>query len=203
MYIPKTFIQSNDEKTRALVDSHAFGLLVTTGADGAPVASHIPFLNREKDGEWILEGHVARPNDQAEHIRRGVSALAVFQGPHTYVSPTWYELPGVPTWNYEAVHAYGTLQELTGEEARSIVERLARRFEGDGPDAWVPDYDDRMLGGIVCFAMTGITVQSKSKMSQNRQEVDRRGVINALAGLDDPDSRAVHRIMSGNERDGT
>lgn len=201
MYIPEPFIQRDERKTRLLVDSYAFGLLVTTGPDGLPVASHIPFLIQETADGPILEGHVARPNEQSEHIRNGVRALAVFQGPHAYISPTWYNFPGVPTWNYEAVHAYGRLTEVTGPGAHSIIRRLARKFEGDDPDAWVPDYPDNMLKGIVCFAMTGLILQSKSKMSQNRPEADRWSVIDALDRTGDPDSRAVRRIMHDNESD--
>lgn len=203
MYIPGAFIQHDEARTRSLLGSYAFGLLVTSGADGVPVASHIPFLSREADGALILEGHVARPNEQSTHIRDGAPALAVFQGAHAYVSPTWYASPGVPTWNYEAVHVRGRLREVTGDGAHSIVRRLAHRFEGDGPGAWVPDYPDGMLEGITCFVMTGVTVQSKSKMSQNRSEADRRGVIEALAGMDDPGSRAVHDIMREDLSDGS
>ena len=199
MYIPRAFVQVDEAKTRALIDSYAFGLLVTTGAGGVPVASHIPFLSREVDGELILEGHVARANEQAAHIRGRATALAIFRGAHSYVSPTWYEAPGVPTWNYEAVHAYGRLEEVTGGDAHSFVRRLARRFEGDGSGAWIPHYREEMLDGIVCFAMAGVTLRSKSKMSQNRSEADRRGIIEALAGLDDPGARAVRRIMRANE----
>lgn len=199
MYIPEPFIQNDEEKTRQLVDSHPFGLLVTTGHRGLPVASHIPFLNREIEGEWVLQGHVARPNEQSGHIRRGAWALAVFQGPHAYVSPTWYETPGVPTWNYAAVHVYGRLREVAGEGARSIIEHLAGRFEGDGPGAWVPAYPDTMLNGIVCFAMTELAVQSKSKMSQNRPDSDRKGVIEALGASGDPGSGGVCRLMRDNE----
>lgn len=202
MFIPKHFNQDDEAKTRALMDRYAFGLLVTVGPDGLPVASHIPFLSGEGEDGLRLEGHVARPNEQSTHIRQGLPALAVFQGPHSYVSPTWYESPGVPTWNYAAVHAYGRLQEVTGDGARSIIERLAGRFEGDGPDAWVPDYPDKMLGGIVCFAMTGITLQSKSKMSQNRSAADRRRVIEALSAADDPDARGVYETMRDNESRG-
>lgn len=199
MYIPKHFAQDDAAQTRLLLESHAFGLLVTTGADGLPVASHIPFLTRDSSGVMILEGHVARPNEQSKHIRQGSAALAVFRGPHAYISPTWYETPGVPTWNYAAVHVYGRLREATGPDARSIVERLASKFEGDGPQAWAPRYPESMLTGIVCFAMTDLTVQSKSKMNQNRPETDRLGVIEALSAFDDPDSLGVRDIMRDNE----
>ena len=201
MYIPKPFLLDDERETRRLMDSYAFGLLVTNGADGVPVASHIPFLSRESAGALILEGHVARPNEQAGQIREGARALAVFQGPHAYISPTWYESAGVPTWNYQAVHVYGRLREVTGDGAHDIVRALARRFEGEGPGAWEPEYPDKMLSGIVCFQMTELSLQSKSKMSQNRSAADRRGVIDALAGFRDPDSRAVRRIMLENEPD--
>lgn len=201
MYIPKPFIQEDETKTRSLVDSYAFGLLVTTGRDGLPLASHIPFLSRGAGGALVLEGHVARPNEQSAHIRDGAAALAIFQGAHSYVSPTWYRSPGVPTWNYEAVHAYGRLREVTGDDAHAIVRRLASRYEGGGPEAWVAEYPETMLNGITCFVMTDVTVQSKSKTSQNRSEADRRGVIDALARLDDPGSQAVARIMRDNEPD--
>lgn len=199
MYIPGHFVQSDADKTRRLVDRHAFGLLVTTGPGGTPVASHIPFLNRDGENGWVLEGHLARPNGQTDAIRQGAPALAVFQGPHAYISPTWYETFGVPTWNYDAVHVYGRLREVTGRTAGSIIERLANKFEGDGPEAWVPSYPDAMLGGIVCFVMTDLEVQSKSKMSQNRPDVDRAGVIEALGRSNDPTDREVGEVMRDNE----
>lgn len=199
MYIPSPFRQHDDTRTRRVVADYAFGLLVTTDADGVPLASHIPFLSHDSDDGWVLEGHVARPNEQSGAIREGARALAVFQGPHAYISPTWYQTPGVPTWNYDAVHVYGRLREVTGEAAGSIVERLAARFEGGGPAAWTPSYPDKMLQGIVCFVMTDLEVQSKSKMSQNRPEADRRGVIEALSASDDPDAREVGAIMRNNE----
>jgi len=199
MYIPGPFVRTDEAATRQLVDAYAFGLLVTVDHEGLPMASHIPFLSGEQDGEWVLEGHVARPNQQSEAIQQGATALAIFQGPHAYVSPSWYEHPGVPTWNYDAVHVYGRLREVTGRAAGSIVERLAARFEGNGPEAWVPKYPDGMLKGIVCFVMADLAVQSKSKMSQNRPEVDRRGVIEALEGSDDANARAVCEIMRDNE----
>jgi len=199
MYIPAPFVQTDEARTRALLEAHAFGLLVTTSEEGLPVASHIPMLGREAGGEWILEGHVARPNEQSGHIAAGQRALAVFQGPHAYVSPVWYDNPGVPTWNYAAVHVCGRLREATGAAARAIVERLARHFEGDGPQAWEPRYPDGMLDGIVCFALTGVSMQSKLKMSQNRPAADRRGVIEALEAAGDADARAVGHIMRGNE----
>lgn len=201
MYIPGPFVRTDEAATRRLVDAYAFGLLVTTDREGLPTASHIPFLSREQDGEWILEGHVARPNQQSEAIQQGATALAIFQGPHAYVSPSWYQTPGVPTWNYDAVHVYGRLQEVTGQGAGSIVERLTAKFEGDGPEAWVPTYPDAMLKGIVCFGMTDLAVQSKTKMSQNRPEGDRRRVIEALEGSDDANARAVCEIMRNNETD--
>jgi len=202
MYIPRAFLERDEQRTRELVDTHAFGLLVTTGEEGLPVASHIPLLSREDAGAWMLEGHVARPNEQSGHIVEGRRALVVFQGPHSYVSPTWYENPGVPTWNYAAVHVYGRLKPLTGEDARGVVERLAARFEGEDAGAWVPDYPDKMLEAIQCFALIDLTVQSKSKMSQNRSETDRIGVIEALERKGGADEGAVARIMRDNESRG-
>src|SRR5262245_50441328 len=133
MYVPKHFAEDDPARIASLIDAHEFATLFTGGEEG-PFATHLPLLLDPSRGErGALIGHVARANP---HWRRfdGRQALAVFAGPHAYVSPRWYKAaPAVPTWNYVAVHATGRVRAVEDPAAlRAILDRLAARHEGDG-----------------------------------------------------------------------
>jgi transcriptional regulator len=162
----------------------------------APFASHLPFLH---DGEArTLHAHVARSNPQWQHVASNPDVLVMFQGPHGYVSPTWYAEPGVPTWNYTAVHVYGKARLI--DDAASIarhVEKLAARFERGSAEPWVPDYDPRRLGGIVGIEIAISQIQGKLKLSQNRSAEDRTRVAARLEASGRDESTALARLVSG------
>jgi transcriptional regulator len=176
-----------------LIRSLAFAQVVTDGPGGL-VASSVPLLLDEPEqGPWRLRGHVSRSNPQAKIGERSVPALALFIGPHAYVSPSVYASKAetgrvVPTWNYVEVHVHGTLRltddadhtlaavtELTDvhESGRSAPWRVA-----DAPD----DYVTRLGRGIVSFELVADRVEAKAKLSQNKSEADRSGVVDDLAG---------------------
>src|SRR5437879_1488408 len=116
MYLPKHFEVTDEEKVNAVMLEHSFATVVTQG-DGGLFASHVPVVFRpERGARGRLEGHVARANPHWRHFVPEREALVIFQGPHAYVSPSWYETkPAVPTWNYVAVHAYGRPRLLESE----------------------------------------------------------------------------------------
>ncbi len=145
MYIPSHFRESDERVLAEFIDAYSFGTLVTV--EGAlPFASHLPFLH-DREGR-TLHAHVARGNPQWQHIAANADVLVMFQGPHGYVSPTWYAEPGVPTWNYTAVHVYGRARVLDDAAATGRhVEKLAARFERGSAAPWVPDYDARTPRG--------------------------------------------------------
>jgi len=134
VYLPPAFTEARPAVLIDHIERHDFGLLVSHGTAGL-VASHIPFLVERQGEELHLLGHLARPNPQVEELRRGEEALAIFTGPHAYISPGWYAGgPSVPTWNYADVHAYGTVRLIEeGAWLRRFLRRLTDRHEAANP----------------------------------------------------------------------
>ena len=135
MYIPKHFSENDTEKLAALIDENAFGILVTV-AEGRPSATHIPFLY-ERDANALL-GHVARANPQWQDFSNGADVMVLFQGPHAYISPSWYLAPGVPTWNYAVAHVYGSAQAI--DDPSRIGDIVARLTENMNATTNRPGY---------------------------------------------------------------
>ena len=198
MYIPKHFEENDADRLAGLIDENNFGVLVTV-TDGKPFASHLPFLyDRERN---VLRAHVARANPQWRQLSGGGEVLAIFGGPHAYISPSWYTAPGVPTWNYVVTHVYGTARALDDPSAvESIVHALTAKHESRNPTPWTPSYDPRMLNAIVGIEIAITKIEGKSKLSQNRSAADRAAVIERLEASADPGDVAVARAMKANER---
>ena len=184
LYIPAAFRIDDADAQLAFIERHAFGTLVSTGPDGLQV-SHVPFLARREAGKVVLLGHLARANDHWRGLETAGEVLAIFQGPHAYVSPGWYaQHPSVPTWNYSAAHAQGRASLLDEAELHEVVAALSARYEagrerpwrlGDQPSGFI----ESLLGAIVGFRIEVDRIDMKLKLSQNRPaEVPR--VIEAL-----------------------
>ncbi len=201
MYTPSAFAETDLALLDALLAADPFVTLVTTDADGAPFASHLPVLYR-RDGECVrIEGHWARPNPQARHAG---PALLVVHGPHAYVSPGWYpdkeEAARVPTWNYAVAHLSGALDAFEDEAALGdLVARMSDHFEAGVGQSWRFEHarEDhrRQLRGIVGFRFEPARIELKFKLNQNHPVANRIAVADALAGLDAPDGRAVAALM--------
>ncbi len=208
VYLPKHFAEPREEVLIAFVRRHAFATLISSGSAGL-VASHVPLLHEALPGApGRLLGHLARGNPQLADLSGGREVLAIFHGPHAYVSPSWYATqPSVPTWNYAVVHAYGTVEAVSDETAlTALVDRLAETYEAGRDPHWhladQPEtYRRGMLRGIGGFAITLTRLEGKFKLSQNRDEVDRHRVRAALAEAGDPDSAAVAALMAARERE--
>ena len=184
MYIPKHFAEPSAEAIVDNVAAHEFALLVTS--DGAGIeATHLPLHFEPGHGlQGRLIGHLARANPQAR-VLDGRNVMAVFSGPHGYVSPRWYaDAPAVPTWNYVAVHFYGTARTIEDPvRLREILLSLTRRYETDGSwsmEKLPPQYLDGMLRCIVGVEIDVTRIDAKFKLSQNRSAEDRRRVVAAL-----------------------
>ncbi len=149
MYIPDHFNETDPSKTLDLISDYPFGTLITV-KEAIPFASHIPFTV-EGDQNIRLIGHLARSNGQWEHFKPDQQVLIIFQGPHAYVSPTWYKNPGVPIWNYTAVHY--DIPKIITEEAKLIqaIEKLTYIHEAKNKTRWKPEYPPRTLEAIVGF----------------------------------------------------
>ncbi len=203
MYVPAHFAAGDIAWAHRLIDGNAFAMLVSMGEDGAPFATHIPLLlDRERGPKGTLMGHVARANPQWRHFGAGKTALAIFHGPHAYVSPSWYKTsPQVPTWNYVAVHARGVPAILTDEaRIRAHQRHLVETFEGERPNRWRMDdvpaaYIAAMIKGIVAFEMPIDALDAKAKLSQNRAAADRAGAIAGLKSTGDAMDFDVARLM--------
>ena len=207
MYVPSHFAVTELGTLHAFMERYSFGVLVST-TDGQPFASHLPLLlDRSAGPNGTIIGHMARANPQWRDLA-GQQALAVFHGPHAYVSPTWYEAENVvPTWNYMAVHATGRAEVIEDRDTLlDIVARSVAVYEARMPRPWELDRDspvvDRLLAQIVGFRIPIDRLEGKWKLSQNHPAVRREKVITALERQGDPESRAVAELMQQTLRPG-
>jgi transcriptional regulator len=201
LYVPSHFDAGNRVAIARLLHDHPFATLVTPAA-GEPHVSHVPLLwvgDCEPHGTLI--GHFARANPHAGGAAAAES-IAIFHGPHAYVSPSWYAEPAaaVPTWNYAVVHAHGALElARTPVETRAILDVLIHRFESGRDAPWEPGLDrsrmDAMVGAIVGFRMKIKRIDAKFKLSQNRSPDDRTRVASALDGEGYADATATAEWM--------
>ena len=208
MYVPSHFAEDDPAILHGLIRDYSFGLLVSV-IDGAPFASHLPFLlDSEAGPHGTLVAHMARANPHWRAFAEGAESMVVFQGPHAYITPSWYA-PGnnVPTWNYVAIHAYGVARVIDDPAAtRAVPERLTALHEAGFADPWRlddqdPRFIDGMLQGIVAFEIPIARLEGKAKLSQNKTAADRAGVIAALAATGRADDQALAKMMAAREGD--
>jgi transcriptional regulator len=205
VYLPPAFTEARRDVLIEHLDRYDFGLLISHGEEGL-IASHVPFLVARDGDDLHLHAHLARPNPQVAHLCSGSEVLAIFHGPHAYISPNWYGSgPSVPTWNYVDVHAYGPVRLVDdGDWLQRFLHRLSERHEAQSPAPWRMDqlpetYMQSMLRGIVGLDIKVTRLEGKYKLSQNRPAADRPQVIAALEDRGDADSLAVARLMRERE----
>ncbi len=186
IYLPDAFNEPDLDALHALIESQSFATLISPDSL-EPMITHLPLLlDRQRGAHGTLIGHCARANPHWRILQEQPVTIAVFHGPHAYVSPSWYGVhPSVPTWNYAVVHATGRARLLQEPQAlEQITRRLVETFEGPRSDPWrmdLPqDFRQRMLGGIVGFEIEIAQLRGKFKLSQNRSLDDRRRVVTAL-----------------------
>jgi transcriptional regulator len=186
LYVPPAFRVEDRRELARFIEANAFGTLVSTDGEDLHV-SHIPFLvEAADDGAMRLVAHVARANAHWKALEHAKQVLAIFQGPHAYVSPSWYEgAPAVPTWNYAVVHAYGKARPIGEPELRRALARLSAQYERGRPKPWriedlAEEYVTKMVGAIVGFAIEVERLEGKFKLSQNRPGRDAERVAEAL-----------------------
>lgn len=188
MYIPKHFKESGTEKLVAFMKEFNFAAIVNT-TKKKYWATHIPFLVTVSGEDIMLKAHMAKANPQWSTFG-SEEVLVIFHEPHAYISPSLYENPvSVPTWNYIAVHAYGTPEILsTDEDKISLLEESFELFEPAYKERWVilpDDYRSELLSGIVAFRIRVSSLEGKFKLSQNRSENERAKIAQKLASSDD------------------
>src|SRR5579875_3692362 len=179
---------ANDEAI-PFMKSHPFTLLVTID-EQRPIATHVPVQIHEEDGKIYATGHIAYGNMQKKTLDNNADVLLIFQGPHAYISSSWYTVEEVPTWDYLAVHAYGTARILTGDELKSDLEMLLNRYESHRENGrlW-HTFDPKLLEsemkGIVGFSIEITSIQAAAKMSQNRSDTDYKNIVTKLEKSDE------------------
>ena len=201
MYIPAAFRETRLDALHGLIQANSFGTLVSQ-LDGELFATHIPFLlNAGLGPNGTLRGHFARANPHWQAFS-GSESLAIFQGPHAYISPSWYASAlAVPTWNYSAVHAYGkptVMEDPT--RVRALLERTVGTFESSLPEQWSTarvgdEYVTKLAQGIVAFEMPILRLEGKRKLGQNRPVADARSAAAGLQLNGDASGRAVAQQM--------
>lgn len=191
MYQPPHFREQRLDVQHALIRAHPLGLLISGGAGGL-MANPVPFVLHPEDSErGTLRCHVSRANPHWRELGTVEECLVVFQGPQEYITPSWYETKRatgkvVPTWNYATVHAWGKPRVIEDSEwLRANVEALTRAHEGARPAPWEvndapPEFVAAQLRGIVGIEIAIARIEGKWKVSQNRIEEDRTGVVSGL-----------------------
>jgi transcriptional regulator len=204
MYRPKAFQEDNTDKLVAFMRANGFATLVSI-LDGFPLASHLPLVVKVQDDTIKLVGHLAQQNPQWQAFKLAES-LAIFTGPHAYISPTLYEKhESVPTWNYIAVHAYGVPKIITlndtPELMNTMINEMLDTYEADYKSHWQSlsnKFQERMMNGIVGFEMSVTRLEGKYKLSQNRTQVEQQNVSDTLLQSSNPIVHSIGAEMAKN-----
>ncbi len=201
MYIPEYFRVRDHEDAIKFMRANPFAILISS-TDTGPFATHLPlFVLAEKDDEKVvLRGHVAKANPHWRYLEQQPQCLAIFHGPHSYISPSNYTAhESVPTWNYGAVHLYGNAQVFSSPEAlQGMLHELIQTFEPAYAAQWASldeGFRQRMLKQIVGFEIEVTKMEAKFKLNQNRSREDQENVIASLEKADDTAVSGVARLM--------
>ncbi|MEO8357971.1 MAG: FMN-binding negative transcriptional regulator [Chloroflexota bacterium] len=198
MYTPKLYREESREKILEFLQQNDFAALVCYDGE-KPVASHL-LVEVLEDGEKLLiNGHMSRANSLWRTFENRAEVLVMFQGPHTYISPTWYNHVNVPTWNYQSIHVYGSPHVITDhDEAYSLLKRLIDRHEMNSHykmETLPQDFVDKEMKGIVAFQIEVTQIQANYKLSQNRNDEDYQNIISHLEERTDELSHGVAAAM--------
>jgi transcriptional regulator len=199
MYIPKFFKVADVDEVREFIQTYSFGTLVTT-KKGKPIATHLPLQLVQEGDAYFITGHMAYGNPQWRTFEQAQDVLVMFQGPHAYISSSWYEQENVPTWNYQAVHVYGTANILDKGQLKEDLAKLLQKYEEhrENPVLWEklsPSLLEKELKGIVGFKIKVEEMQASYKMSQNRNDTDYRHIIEQLRQEAHPDAVRMAEVM--------
>ena len=200
MYISPIFKNEDQKSITEFIHQNGFALLISQ-VTGRPWATHLPvMLTKDDQGRDILVGHIAKANNQWKDFDKNEEVLVVFSGPHTYISSSWYNHENVPTWNYLAVHVYGKINIIEGEELKKQLTHLVDKYEVNMKNpVSVPtmsaDYIEKQMLGIVGFTIEITEIQATKKLSQNRDRVNKDNIIDELKQQNDAGSTAIATSM--------
>ena len=181
MYIPKTYKNENLSEVKQFIENNSFGILVSS-SDGKSIATHIPLeLSKNEFGKDILQAHVAKANPHWHHFKDNTEVLAIFNGPHAYVSSSWYNFEEVPTWNYIAVHVYGIIKIIEKEALYKSLKQLVDKYEtASKKPIKIEELSKktmRQMHGIVGFEIEITDFQAAYKLSQSRDDKNHKNII--------------------------
>lgn len=206
MYLPKHFEESNTEVLHDLIINYPLSTLVTMSSNGLN-ANHIPFYLDKHSGKYgTLQGHVARANNVWSDLNNDVEALVIFQGPNSYISPSWYptkEAHGkvVPTWNYIAIHAYGSLRIIDDpiwimDQLKALTNQQEASFNNPWSVADAPkEFTEHMIGAVVGIEIPITKLTGKLKLSQNQPSLNQAGVVKGLDSLGKPEAKGIATLV--------
>ncbi|WP_413999190.1 FMN-binding negative transcriptional regulator [Flavobacterium sp. W1B] len=199
MYIPDIYKNENKEEINTFLKENSFGILINQ-TEGKLWATHIPLeLDTNKDGKAILQGHISKENPQWKGFVDNDEVLAVFSGPHSYISPSWYDHENVPTWNYIAVHVYGKIKIIEGEAVIESLKKLVDKYEKNSENpVRIEDLSEETMmqaRGIVAFEIEITSIEATKKMSQNRDDKNYKNIITELEKTQKNQSIAVANEM--------
>jgi len=205
IYIPKHFEEKDQSRILQLIRDYPFSTLVGVH-EGQPVLNHLPLITKAQAEKITLLGHMALQNPQAILLKDGAKVTAIFHGPHTYITPTWYVRSKVPTWNYAVVHVTGRISWI--HEFRPLIALLRQMtdvFEESEPNRWqflLPEdlkSEKELTSAIIGFEIEIESMEAKFKLSQNRSAEDREEVLRGLQARTDAMSRQVLEMMKKDE----
>ncbi len=198
MYISKLYREEDRNKISEFLKQNEFAILVTYDGE-KPTASHLPMEVVEAGEKLLINGHMSKANPLWKTFERNPEVLIVFQGPHTYISPTWYNHVNVPTWNYQAIHVYGKPRIVTDNvETKTILSRLVTRNEANASyrlETLPSDFVDKEIKGIVAFQVKATRIEANYKLSQNRNDEDYHSIVQHLGEREDEMSHQVAEAM--------
>ena len=199
MYTPEIYKNENQEEIKKFLQENSFGILINQ-TNGKLWATHIPLeLDTNENGATILSGHISKENPQWNGFIDNDQVLAVFSGPHSYISSSWYDHENVPTWNYIAVHVYGKIKIIEGEAVIESLKKLVDKYEQKSENpVRIEDLSQKIMlqsRGIVAFEIEITEIQATRKMSQNRDEKNYQNIIAELEKVNTNQSIAIANEM--------
>ena len=199
MYIPEIYKNENPQEIRDFLKANAFGILITN-KNGKSCATHIPLeLATREDGTEILHGHISKVNEQVAQLENGADALCIFNGPHSYISASWYDFEEVSTWNYIAVQVRGTLKVLDKKGVYKSIKALMDKYESGQQEPIDMDKLSektlRQINGVVGFEIEITSIEAAKKMSQNRDDKNHAAVEGHLRESGSVQDKAVAEEM--------
>jgi len=198
MYIHKLYREEDREKILEFLQQNDFATLVTYDGE-KPTASHLLMEIVEEGEKLFVNGHMSKANPLWKTFEINPEVLVIFQGPHTYISPTWYNHVNVPTWNYQSVHVYGKPRVVSDhDEAYGILSRLVAKYESGSSyrmETLPQDFVEKEMKGIVAFQVEVARLDASYKLSQNRDDESYRSVVSHLEEREDDMSHRVAEAM--------